>query len=76
MNRKILFVACLLAAAVTFSCKNSENKSDASAADSTAAVRDTSGHKTVYACPMDPEVTSDQPGKCPKCGMDLEIKNQ
>ena len=24
-----------------------------------------------YICPMDPEVTSDAPGKCPKCGMDL-----
>jgi FtsP/CotA-like multicopper oxidase with cupredoxin domain len=26
---------------------------------------------TVYACPMHPEVTSDQPGRCPKCGMKL-----
>ncbi len=25
----------------------------------------------VYACPMDPEVVSDHPGSCPKCGMDL-----
>jgi cytochrome oxidase Cu insertion factor (SCO1/SenC/PrrC family) len=25
----------------------------------------------VYACPMDPEVTSRRPGKCPKCGMAL-----
>jgi Cu+-exporting ATPase len=25
-----------------------------------------------YVCPMDPEVTSDQPGSCPKCGMALE----
>ena len=25
----------------------------------------------VYACPMHPEVTSDQPGRCPKCGMKL-----
>ncbi len=28
-----------------------------------------------YACPMHPEVTSDKPGKCPKCGMDLVKKN-
>jgi cytochrome oxidase Cu insertion factor (SCO1/SenC/PrrC family) len=25
----------------------------------------------VYTCPMDPEVKSAKPGKCPKCGMDL-----
>jgi FtsP/CotA-like multicopper oxidase with cupredoxin domain len=25
----------------------------------------------LYACPMHPEVTSDQPGRCPKCGMKL-----
>lgn len=26
-----------------------------------------------YVCPMHPEVTSDKPGKCPKCGMDLVL---
>jgi hypothetical protein len=26
----------------------------------------------VYSCPMHPEVRSSAPGKCPKCGMDLE----
>ncbi|MHB9154433.1 MAG: heavy metal-binding domain-containing protein [Endomicrobiales bacterium] len=30
--------------------------------------------ETVYSCPMHPEVRSDQPGKCPNCGMDLEAK--
>jgi membrane fusion protein, copper/silver efflux system len=25
----------------------------------------------MYTCPMDPEVVSDKPGSCPKCGMDL-----
>jgi Cu(I)/Ag(I) efflux system membrane fusion protein len=34
----------------------------------------------VYTCPMHPEVTSDKPGSCPKCGMDLvkkeTIKNE
>ena len=24
-----------------------------------------------YTCPMHPEVISDKPGKCPKCGMNL-----
>lgn len=27
--------------------------------------------KEVYICPMHPEVISDKPGKCPKCGMKL-----
>ena len=30
--------------------------------------------KDVYTCPMHPEVTSDKPGKCLKCGMNLEKK--
>ena len=25
----------------------------------------------MYRCPMDSDVTSDKPGKCPKCGMEL-----
>jgi len=28
--------------------------------------------KPVYTCPMDPEVRSEKPGPCPKCGMALE----
>src|SRR5947209_8365755 len=30
------------------------------------------GQKVEYFCPMDPEVLSDHPGACPKCGMALE----
>lgn len=29
--------------------------------------------KVVYTCPMHPEVTSDKPGQCPKCGMNLGL---
>jgi FtsP/CotA-like multicopper oxidase with cupredoxin domain len=31
------------------------------------------GGPVVYGCPMHPEVTSDQPGRCPKCGMKLLV---
>lgn len=27
-----------------------------------------------YVCPMHPEVTSDKPGECPKCGMTMAAK--
>ena len=30
------------------------------------------GHADVYTCPMHPDIQSDGPGKCPKCGMFLE----
>ncbi|RPJ61850.1 MAG: hypothetical protein EHM24_26245, partial [Acidobacteria bacterium] len=30
------------------------------------------GDAVVYTCPMHPEVRSNEPGKCPICGMDLE----
>ncbi|SRR5260221_10688520 len=29
----------------------------------------------VYYCPMHKDVTSDKPGTCPKCGMDLVLKD-
>jgi Cu(I)/Ag(I) efflux system membrane fusion protein/cobalt-zinc-cadmium efflux system membrane fusion protein len=28
--------------------------------------------QTLYSCPMHPEAVSDEPGRCPECGMDLE----
>jgi Cu+-exporting ATPase len=30
--------------------------------------------KTIYTCPMHPEIEQDEPGTCPICGMDLEPK--
>ena len=31
----------------------------------------TGSNKTIYTCPMHPEIKQDHPGNCPKCGMDL-----
>jgi hypothetical protein len=36
------------------------------------ATSPSSAPAAVYSCPMHPEVRSSTPGKCPKCGMDLE----
>jgi len=38
--------------------------------DDPAAMPETAGPVT-YACPMHPEVTSEEPSRCPKCGMKL-----
>ncbi len=32
------------------------------------------GKTEKYTCPMHPEVTSEKPGTCPKCGMNLELE--
>ncbi len=33
-------------------------------------------HNQKYTCPMHPEVVKDEPGKCPKCGMNLVPLNK
>lgn len=43
-----------------------KSKSDSASKSTPAAA--------VYTCPMHPEVQSDKPGKCPKCGMTLVKK--
>lgn len=40
----------------------------------TVLKKEAQGEKTLYTCVMHPEVISDKPGKCPKCGMDLVKK--
>lgn len=38
------------------------------------AMKEQTTTKEIYTCPMHPEVQSDKPGKCPKCGMTLVKK--
>ena len=69
MKNKILIVSSLAIFTIAFpSCGNStaENKQSTSI--------DTTKLKTgdvFYQCEMNPEVISDKPGSCSKCGMDL-----
>ena len=41
-------------------------------ASATPVLPPPAGTKVEYTCPMHPEVVSDRPGPCPKCGMALE----
>jgi transcription initiation factor IIE alpha subunit len=34
---------------------------------------DTVKHATFYSCPKHAEIVSEEPGKCPKCGMELNL---
>lgn len=43
--------------------------------DAAAAGEGSTSEATVYTCPMHPEVERSEPGRCPKCGMDLVPKN-
>src|SRR2546428_226144 len=38
-----------------------------------AAIEETNQDSNRYVCPMHPHITSDHPGRCPECGMKLEI---
>lgn len=41
-----------------------------------AGKKDTATHVTLYTCPMHPGVSTDAPGKCPLCGMNLNLSKK
>ncbi len=79
----LLFAATLSACASGAAPPPSPNHpASASAPEGTAYVpqppapeEGTPAEEATYVCPMHPEVTSDAPGTCPKCGMKLVPKN-
>ena len=58
----MVIVALTLAAGALTGCKH------------TNSVAHGSSRGQQYTCFMHPEVVTTTPGKCPKCGMDLEAK--
>jgi len=60
-----IVIAILLAGAIGYQETIAQQKDS-------PAVKSTEQQKDVYSCPMHPSVRSDKPGKCPKCGMNLE----
>ena len=71
--KKITFIAAILAAAmaITLIAAGCSGSKPAAKPETTAAA---AVQAVQYTCPMHPEVISDKPGKCPKCGMDLVVK--
>jgi Cu(I)/Ag(I) efflux system membrane fusion protein len=66
------FIFVPFAAIIFIACNNSPktNNKGTPKVDSTAVNKP--ADKEVYTCPMDTDYHSDKPGKCPKCGMELE----
>ncbi|MBS1512312.1 MAG: hypothetical protein JST86_15805 [Bacteroidetes bacterium] len=65
MKKSMLFIVAVVTALSSFAQKDKMQKAD------TAVVI-----KAKYICPMHPDVTSDKPGKCTKCGMDLVLSKK
>ena len=66
MKTNILYSTFLAFSLTFFSACGSEQK------QSTEQAEVNQEQAALYTCPMHPEVTSDKPGKCPKCKMNLE----
>jgi Cu(I)/Ag(I) efflux system membrane fusion protein len=64
-NLLLISAIFLMISGIAISCNNEEKKTENTEQATTA----TNGK---YSCSCHPEVTSDTPGTCPKCGMDLE----
>jgi hypothetical protein len=67
MKRILLIISLVLFTALIFnSCGSSQTKEKPATTKEVAKVQ--------YTCTMHPEVISDKPGNCPKCGMTLVEK--
>jgi hypothetical protein len=68
MKKAVYVVMVAVSMALFAGCGNANQ--------SKTSTQQTSAEKVVYTCPMHPEVTSDKPGNCPKCGMKLVEKKE
>jgi hypothetical protein len=64
----LMVIAILFSAATVFAAHTTNPVSD------TTKTKKVIPAKVQYTCTMHPEVLSDKPGKCPKCGMTLVKK--
>jgi hypothetical protein len=83
MKQKIFLTSVALAAMLSACNSSSDHSSQKNSADSLSTAGNTSAQTfnldtttlssgaSYYQCEMDPEVISDKPGSCSKCGMEL-----
>ena len=64
--KKLIILLFVLTGAMFSFAQSSKQKTTNSKSDTTV--------KYVYTCPMHPEIITDKPGICPKCGMTLVKK--
>jgi Cu(I)/Ag(I) efflux system membrane fusion protein len=68
MKKVILIISVAVCMVLLISCKSgSTNAKNNSEMENVSA--------KVYTCTMHPEVRSDKPGNCPKCGMELVVND-
>lgn len=72
--QRFLVGAILLLTLLAGCSSSSAPTSTAPGETPTTTAVSTPGQAVTYTCPMHPEVLSDKPGKCPKCGMELVLK--
>jgi hypothetical protein len=84
--KKLLFLGLVFTSlsTLTTSCSDNKGSTETSTADRSAAATDSTATPggnpgpgiaaETYTCTMHPEVITNEPGKCPKCGMDLVKK--
>ncbi|MBB5395032.1 MULTISPECIES: heavy metal-binding domain-containing protein [Mucilaginibacter] len=70
MKKVMLMAVAILFSATTVFASNGTN----AVSDTTKTKKVKPAPKVQYTCTMHPEVLSDKPGKCPKCGMTLVKK--
>ncbi len=70
--KKSIFLSVFVTAITIIACNQSSSDNKQSNTADTSHQHETNA--AMYQCPMHPEITSDKPGACSECGMDLEKK--